>query len=138
MIDVDNLPDYVLNSILKNLGWEPGVNDDQLGKLTARVSKMSVEEAFGCYCVWNGLLGSWGATLLKTIDEDERADHRNFRSNEWLTKDNRRIQIGRLKDSHLLAAYRRTGDESLFKEMVVRLFEQRIAETKKEQGNETN
>jgi hypothetical protein len=68
MIDVDNLPDYVLNSILKNLGWEPGVNDDQLGKLTARVSKMSVEEAFGCYCVWNGLLGSWGTTLLETID----------------------------------------------------------------------
>jgi len=72
------------------------------------------------------------------MEEDELADHRNFRSNEWLTKDNRRIQIGRLKDSHLLAAYRRTGDGNLFKEMVIRLFEQRIAETKKEQGNETN
>ena len=68
MIDVDNLPDDVLNSILKNLGWKPGVNDDQLDDLAVRVSKMSVDEAFQRYCVWNGLLGSWGTTLQRTID----------------------------------------------------------------------
>ena len=53
--------------------------------------------------------------------------HDAIRKNDWITKDGTSIAIGSMIDSHLLNAYKKTGDERLFKEMVVRLFEQRVA-----------
>jgi hypothetical protein len=53
--------------------------------------------------------------------------HNDIRTDEWTMKNKSTIAIGSMIDSHLLNAYKKTGDKRLFKEMVVRLFEQRVA-----------
>ena len=50
----------------------------------------------------------------------------DFRDEVWVTKDQKKIVICEMEDRHLFNAWRRSGDERLFKEMVVRLFEQQI------------
>jgi hypothetical protein len=54
--------------------------------------------------------------------------HRNFRNNTWQTRDKREIAIKDMEDSHLLNAYKLSGRNDLFKEMVVRLFEAKLKE----------
>jgi len=63
------------------------------------------------------------------IDETEFKyyNYDDIRLEEWRMKNKSTIAIGYMIDSHLLNAYKKTGDKRLFKEMVVRLFEQRVA-----------
>ncbi len=56
---------------------------------------------------------------------EEWINHSCIRKSLWKTKQGGSIQIGSMDDSHLLNAYKKTGDDALFKEMVVRLFEAR-------------
>ena len=57
---------------------------------------------------------------------EEREARRNFRTEMWTTKDGREIAIRDMEDSHVLNAYRQSQDRLLFREMVLRLFEQRV------------
>ena len=57
---------------------------------------------------------------------EEREARRNFRTEVWTTKDGREIPIKNMEDSHVLNAYRLSQDRLLFREMVLRLFEQRV------------
>ena len=57
---------------------------------------------------------------------EEREKRRNFRTEMWTTKDGREIAIRNMEDSHLYNAYKQGQDRLLFREMVLRLFEQRL------------
>ena len=57
---------------------------------------------------------------------EEREARRNFRTEVWTTKDGRRIDIKDMEDRHVLNAYRQSQDRLLFREMVLRLFEDKI------------
>ena len=46
----------------------------------------------------------------------------------WETRDGLTVPITKMSDEHLMNAYRITGDEDLFREMVLRLFNTRILE----------
>ena len=43
----------------------------------------------------------------------------------WITKDGKELRIKKMTDNHLLNAYKKTSDDKLFEEMVLRLFEDR-------------
>lgn len=60
------------------------------------------------------------------IHETEYYNHNDIRTDDWTMRNGSTVAIGSMIDSHLLNAYKKTGDERLFKEMVVRLFEQRV------------
>jgi hypothetical protein len=57
---------------------------------------------------------------------EEREARRNFRTEVWTTKDGRRIDIRDMEDSHLFNAYKHSQSGLLFREMVLRLFEERM------------
>jgi hypothetical protein len=59
-------------------------------------------------------------------EREARQAHQNFRSNTWKTKDGRQLLIKDMDDAHLCNAYKQSGRADLFKEMVLRLFEERI------------
>ena len=59
-------------------------------------------------------------------DREARQDHQNFRNNTWRTKDGRDIPLKDMDDTHLCNAYKYSGRNDLFKEMVLRLFEERM------------
>jgi len=59
--------------------------------------------------------------------EIKEARH-TFRTYVWTTKDGREIAIKDMDDRHLFNAYRHSQEELLFREMVLRLFENRIKE----------
>jgi hypothetical protein len=53
---------------------------------------------------------------------------KTVRKREWITKAGDGVRICDMTDKHLLNAFNLTKDETLFSEMVWRLFEQRIKE----------
>jgi len=59
---------------------------------------------------------------------ERQEDRRKFRAEVWATKDGRQIAIRDMEDSHVLNAYRLSQDRLLLREMVLRLFENRIKE----------
>jgi hypothetical protein len=52
----------------------------------------------------------------------------NFRTEVWTTKNGQEIPIKDMEDSHVFNAYRHSQDSLLFREMVLRLFEDKIKE----------
>ena len=61
---------------------------------------------------------------------EEREARRNFRTEMWTTKDGRKIAIRDMEDSHVFNAYLQSQDRLLFREMVLRLFEQKVRNMK--------
>lgn len=73
---------------------------------------------------WESEFGG-DAVIAERIYKDREA-RRNFRTEVWRTKDGREIAIRDMDDSHLLNAYKYGQSGLLFREMVLRLFEQRV------------
>ena len=66
--------------------------------------------------------------IYEGLVEDREAieAHQKFRTNIWKTKDGRQLLLKDMDDAHLCNAYKYSGRNDLFKEMVVRLFEERM------------
>lgn len=73
-------------------------------------------------------MGDWADMYDYWGEVDTNKPHTQIRESYWTTKDGTKVLIGAMTDKHLLNAYKMIGDEDLFKEMVVRLFEQRLGE----------
>jgi len=72
-------------------------------------------------------------SLVQTEHRERRASklvkqrrHQQFRERVWAARDGRRLTVKDMGDTHLYNAYRVTGSKTLFKEMVMRLFEERL------------
>ena len=59
------------------------------------------------------------------LDEADwsKSSVKELRENLWQTKEGKKIMVKDLDNNHLFNAYMKTGNETLFKEMVIRLFE---------------
>ena len=55
---------------------------------------------------------------------------KTVRKRDWITKAGDAVRICDMTDKHLLNAFNLTKDETLFQEMVWRLFEKRVKEVK--------
>lgn len=76
-----------------------------------------MSESYDDYCMQ--------MALLERAVEDREA-RRNFRTEVWTTKDGRRLDIKDMDDGHLFNAYKYSQNNLLFREMVLRLFEERM------------
>ena len=75
---------------------------------------------------WESEFG--GESLLAQDAWEAKEARRNFRTEVWTTKDGRQIDIRDMDDKHLFNAYRHSQEKLLLREMVLRLFENRIKE----------
>ena len=73
---------------------------------------------------WSSEFAGDSASLER--NREKREARLNFRSETWTTKDKREILIKNMDDSHLLNAYKYSQRDVLFREMVLRLFEERV------------
>ena len=76
-----------------------------------------MSESYDDYCIRMAL-------IEKAVEEQEA--RRNFRTEMWTKKDGRKIAIKDMEDSHLFNAYKHSQSALLFREMVLRLFEERL------------
>ena len=61
-------------------------------------------------------------------DANDPDSFKTVRQRAWVTKTESEVRICDMTDEHLFNAFNLTKDETLFQEMVWRLFEQRIKE----------
>ena len=67
---------------------------------------------------------------LAEVAWEQQEARQNFRTEVWTTKDGREIAIKEMEDSHLFNAYRQSQGRLLFREMVLRLFENKLRSAK--------
>ena len=77
---------------------------------------------------WESEFG--GESLLAQDAWEAKQARANFRTEVWTTKDGREIAIRDMEDSHLFNAYKLSQDGLLFREMVLRLFEDKLRSAK--------
>ena len=77
---------------------------------------------------WESEFG--GESLLAQNAWEAREARANFRTEVWITKDKREIAIKDMEDSHLFNAYKQSQNGILFREMVLRLFEDKLRSAK--------
>lgn len=75
-------------------------------------------------------MGDWADMYDYGYEPPNTINHKYIRASLWTCKDGTQIAIGDMTDSHLLNAFKMFGDDELFREMVVRLFEQKIKDEK--------
>ena len=72
MLDVNKLNDDVISDIMNNMQL-----DDAKDESYKELSKLSFEQAWRRYCIWNGLLGSFHLSLAKAYENLKSASDEN-------------------------------------------------------------